>query len=868
MTESEHNSENTIEQAVQQFVDAQLQGGKPDIDEFAKQYPECESQIRHRLQNLEAIDGLFANLMQSDESDFGDVIGADNLIGQRLGDFEILSLIGQGGMGAVFLARQVSLDRNVALKVISDVGGARGKTLERFKREAKVLAKVSHPNIVPIYEVGQDGPYSYFAMEYVKGSSLDRILSSIRTSSPDAKASKIMQDCLAGKEALRRDTVQKDPATKGAEIDTAYIVNISRIIISIASALEYAHERGILHRDIKPSNILIDADGTPKLVDFGLARSETQQTITVTGEFFGTPSYVSPEQIRKPETVDCRSDVYSLAATYYECLTLHPPFEGATVNETLTRVISREAVPPKKYCPRLSTDLNIVLLHAIEKSPEDRYQTAAGFAADITNLLEFKPITAKRPSVTKRAYKAIRRNPLRITVAVVLLTVVLLSSLLLLGQVHKRRRIAAEELLNKASTAVMTGDYSEALRLSIEAQARDPSYADAYQGAGLSYQQLERYEQAIGMFRKALDLNPIHSLAQLGLADCYFQLGKVEEALGAYTQFVSIEPNNSRAKMAIGSCYQKLGRYEEAVETYEKLIQNDPNNPTLVDYLAGCCLSLGRCGNAIEILEKITVVEPNNPMMYFGLGALYQMDSRHDEAIQALRTALAFTPDDWGYVQSDSLYRELALDLESSRLYWEAGRSYRNRGEHRRAVKSFLKVKDIQSKVCIAQVYMMLADSYTAVGYSEEAIDSLKRAIEIAEGNTKILAYNALSTEYDRLEKYEEAIRCSKEAIELSRQAIGIDPNYSALAYCDLGRIYVVLARYEEGITAFKRACELTHYKEHRCIAILAASYAESGDFDKAVECQQKAIDLADDDAKPEYEKRLAIYKANKPWRD
>jgi len=378
------NQKSIIEKAVQQFIDAQLDGQTRNIDEFVKQYPGLEEQIRQRLHNLQEIDGLFANLMQANESDLEGATGADNLIGHRLGDFEILSLIGTGGMGAVFLARQLSLDRDVALKVISDIGGVRGKSLERFKREAKVLAKVSHPNIVPIYEVGQEGPYSYFAMEYVKGTSLDRILSAIRSAAPGAKASQIMQECLQGRASLSEDN-RETPG--GAEIDADYIIAISRIIISVASALGYAHEKGILHRDVKPSNILIDADGTPKLVDFGLARAETQQTITVTGEFFGTPSYVSPEQIRKPETVDCRSDVYSLGAAFYECLTLHPPFEGDTVNETLTRVISREAVPPKKYCPRLSADLNTVLLHAIEKSPEDRYQTAADFATDIHNVL-------------------------------------------------------------------------------------------------------------------------------------------------------------------------------------------------------------------------------------------------------------------------------------------------------------------------------------------------------------------------------------------------------------------------------------------------------------------------------------------------
>ena len=472
-----------IEKAVRQFVDAQLDGQTLNIDDYVKQYPGIEDQVRQRIRNLQEIDGLFANLMQSDESDSGDV-GAYDLTGQKLGDFEILSLIGQGGMGAVFLARQISLDRDVALKVISDVGGARGKALERFKREAKVLAKVSHPNIVPIYEVGQEGPYSYFAMEYVNGTSLDKILSDIRTSSPDAKASQIMQDSIEAGAVVLRDTVQKHPTARGAEIDTAYIINISKIVISVASALEYAHQRGILHRDIKPSNILIDADGAPKLVDFGLARSDTQQTITVTGEFFGTPSYVSPEQIRKPETVDCRSDVYSLGATFYECLTLRPPFEGDTVNETLTRVISKEAVPPKKYCPRLSADLNTVMLHAIEKLPEDRYQTVADFAADIRNLLEFRPITAKRPSITKRAYKAIRRSPWKIAIVGISILAIALGYSVFSGHMQNRNVNAAKKLQAVAARHLVTGNYTEALTYYKKSVELYPLNAEAHSEMG------------------------------------------------------------------------------------------------------------------------------------------------------------------------------------------------------------------------------------------------------------------------------------------------------------------------------------------------------------------------------------------------
>jgi len=205
----------------------------------------------------------------------------------ELSKYEIIKQIGQGGMGAVFLARQISLDREVALKVVSDISGARKKSLERFKREARILAKISHANIVPVYEVGEQGPYSYFAMEYVKGVSLDKILSSIRNAPHTEKASDVMHRCLESQTGIYDDRPVESEDSTGAEVDTDYIIEISKIVVTTASALDYAHKMGVLHRDVKPGNILIDSSGTAKLVDFGLARLETQQSITVTGEFSG-----------------------------------------------------------------------------------------------------------------------------------------------------------------------------------------------------------------------------------------------------------------------------------------------------------------------------------------------------------------------------------------------------------------------------------------------------------------------------------------------------------------------------------------------------------------------------------------------------
>lgn len=873
------NQKSIIDNALQQFIDAQLDGRKPNIDDFVKEHPGLEEQLRQRIQNLQEIDSLFANLMQSDESDSGDVTGTDNLIGQKLGDFEILSLIGTGGMGAVFLARQVSLDREVALKVISDISGARGKTLERFKREAKVLAKISHPNIVPIYEVGQEGPYSYFAMEYVKGTSLDRILSAIRISPSDAKASQIMQECLQGRAGGIANTPKGNHREKGAEIDADYIVNMSRIIISIASALDYAHNKGILHRDVKPSNILIDADGTPKLVDFGLARAETQQTITVTGEFFGTPSYVSPEQIRKPETVDCRSDVYSLAATYYECLTLHPPFEGDTVNETLTRVISREAVSPKKYCPRLSTDLNTVILHALEKSSEDRYQSAADFSADIQNVLDFRPITAKRPSITRRAYKTLRRNPLKIAVVGISILLIVLGYVVS-SYVQERKISAAGRLYSDGVLEAAKNDYSQALKCFKEALMNDPAHAQATLFAASCCQNLNDHEQAIRLYKQALENDPNCTRAYQGLGDTYRELGQHEQAIKFYKQSIVIKPSNLAAHGNLAMAYEVQGNYSEAIRSYEQAIVVDPCNAGILLRLAGCyyrskdykqteetcrellalkphnpvvhgmlasaLAGLGALDDAAASYERATGIDPNFTMIHFTMGVHFQLANRHQEAIEPYRRALQNDPNNSDY--------ELALATA-----YQASESYQNAIE---AYRDYLHVKPSD-----AATYRKLGYCLIQTNHHDEAIEAYKQAIEIDPNNA--VGYSSIAWCYWNQGESESAIESAEQAlaieptnldalrclgasyqklgdndkcIEFCRKALEIDPNY-LIAYSNLVGAYLGKDMHQEAVNAIEKYLTLDPDNPTFHLS-LALSYGQLGRREDSIRAAKQTIKL------------------------
>ena len=991
MTDSIDNNRNILDEAVQQFLDAKMQGQEPDIDEFVKKYPGYEHQIRQKIEKIQRIDGLFDFLLQADNSDYPEPISEHELIGQKLGDFEVLSLIGTGGMGAVFLARQISLDREVALKIIGDISGSRKTTLERFKREAKVLAKISHPNIVPVYEVGEQGLYSYFAMEYIQGVSLDKILVAIRSAQGKEKANNVFKKCLAGQISYYNN-VSNSENSNGAEIDTDYIVAISKIIISIANALDSAHKKGILHRDIKPSNILITSDGTAKLVDFGLAKAESQQTVTMTGEFFGTPSYVSPEQIRKPDTVDCRSDVYSLAATYYECLTLHAPFEGNTINETLTHVISRDAVPPKKYCPRLSSDFNTILLHALEKAPEDRYQTALDFSADIQNVLNFKPITAKRPSITRRAYKTWRRNPIKITmVGISIITIVLvyfvLSQSLNLSKFEEQLKTRQQVVKQSPGSALahyslgiayLGSPYHEkAITEFKSAIELKPNYAEAYYGLGMAYRESKNYESSIEAYKEAIIIKPDFNEAYYGLGLTYFDAKKYEEAAEAFKYVVEKQPDNIDAIEALGLANEHLGRYSEASENFKQSIIINP--PEKYKSL-GLTYSLsGKYEEAIDACKKALELDPNNAKKYSDLGCTYMMAGRNDEAIEACLQAinidskcedayfwLGNTYHNMGnYEKAIETYKNLLkIDSQYMDAYFEIGNIYAVLNKYEDAINCYNEALKIEPNDNIT--YNQLGVAYLKLKRNTEAINSFKNSLRI--DNNWELPYQNLGDTYLNLSQYEDAIKCYEQAIvidpncarahygigtcysalgqsekamisyeeaiitgqndvfvldqvgvayvesgqnakavPLFQQAIRIDPN-DVEVLANLGFTYGKLRQYDKEIESLEQclrlksdyahayyrlaylyatcpneqfrdgqkaielaetACKLTDYKRGSYLSALAAAYAENGDFDKAVEYQEKALELIDDDTiRAEYEKRLDTYRAKKPWRE
>jgi len=289
------------------------------------------------------------------------------------GDYELLEEIGRGGQGVVFRARQKSLNRTVALKVIGLGEWATKAHLKRFRLEAEAAASLDHPGIVPIHEVGERDGSCYFSMKLVEGGQLD--------------------------EVVRHEQMSIRRAVE--------------LIAKVSRTVHYAHEHGILHRDIKPGNILLDKTGEPHLTDFGLARLvESESTVTRTLEVLGTPSYMAPEQaVGNNAQLTSATDVYGLGAVLYQLLTGHPPFTGGTTYETIKLLLDTEARQPRLLNPKIDRDLSTICLKCLEKDPQRRYSSSLALAEDLEHWLKHEPIRARRTGIVTRGSKWVRRNP-------------------------------------------------------------------------------------------------------------------------------------------------------------------------------------------------------------------------------------------------------------------------------------------------------------------------------------------------------------------------------------------------------------------------------------------------------------------------
>jgi serine/threonine protein kinase/tetratricopeptide (TPR) repeat protein len=573
--------------------------------------------------------------------------------GHRFGDFAIGREIGRGGMGVVYEARQISLNRKVALKVLASELGLTPKSVDRFRLEAEAAAKLHHTNIVPIYATGEhDGAY-FYAMEFIEGASLDHVLRQLRqqrertaTNTPPAAHTVKLPSSVAQQAALTAAHVEKTTASSGTGSSSAlssgsgYFDTVARIIADVADALDHAHKHGVIHRDIKPSNLLLCVDGRLSVNDFGLARMLEKPGMTITGEFVGTPAYMSPEQITAGRVpLDHRTDIYSLGATLYELLTLQRPFRGEGRDQVLAQILQKDPVPPRKIDKKVPVDLETICLKAMEKDPDRRYASAAAMAEDLRRYVNRFAILARRAGPVARAFKWIRRHRAVSMLAAGLLVAVAAAGIFgYLAHVARKEREDAERkrladarqrvaekqqsAIDKAQLSAMSGDFDQAKQSLDEAERLGVSTVQVHLLRGQIAFYKGDLKEAVKQFNKAVALQPQSVAARASLAMAYLENCQWELFDQTLSQAHRLTPDTAEDYLYLGKA-QSMYHPHKAMQLLDKAIQEGQKGPSLIAHLcrADVLLNLARDGGdadlAQQAAEEADLVKkwlPDNPV--------------------------------------------------------------------------------------------------------------------------------------------------------------------------------------------------------------------------------------------------------------
>lgn len=486
------------------------------LEDFLRRFPDYESTVRGALEQKTPND-----------------MNRKSVPSFELSEFQIVRELGRGGMGVVYEAKEKSLNRRVALKVVSPSLGMSSTAVMRFRREAQAAGRLHHTNIVPVYSTGEENGIHYYAMEFIDGPSLDKVIASMRANSAEDSRKKNGLEGSAPGASAESDNRQLAETAIGTAMTAApeyeenvasslgdssalresrdYFDRVAGIVAEVAEALDHAHENGVVHRDMKPANLLIAPNGHLSITDFGLSRMLEQPGMTMSGELVGSPLYMSPEQIAVGRVdLDHRTDIYSLGATLYELLTLQPPYPGERRDQVISQILTKDPVRPRSIDRKIPTDLETICLKAMEKDPDRRYQRAGLFAEDLKRFVSRHAISARRIGPVGRMIRfAGRHRALSSALGCIFILIVILA---MISNSAHQEQIAnrLEKLANAKREAIdlaVLGDIDSAKAYADQAETLGATQAWKHMVEGVFslYRDMGSSGQAVNELIRAVD---------------------------------------------------------------------------------------------------------------------------------------------------------------------------------------------------------------------------------------------------------------------------------------------------------------------------------------------------------------------------
>lgn len=600
----------------EEFADRHRRGEHPSIFEYTQKHPELAEQIRTLFPSVLMLERLTEEKECLQASGSGRCTAASMPKLEQIGDYRILRELGRGGMGVVYEARQESLGRRVALKVLS-TALASEKHRQRFEREARAAAQLHHTNIVPVFGVGREEGISYYVMQYIDGQSLSQLVGRLKHSAPtsintpeQAPAPEPPGDVVdtlpladPSTEKPSAESARSCPSGSapepGSGHDMEYCRWVARIGLQAAEALQHAHSQGIIHRDIKPANLLLDPQGKVWITDFGVAHWAAEEELTGVGDVVGTLRYMAPEQLNG--LPDARSDVYSLGLTLYELLALRPAFDDASRGGLLHQIADGQIPRLRSLRPEIPRDLETIISKAIAREAKDRYSAAADLAEDLRRWLEDLPIRARRVGPLERLWRWGRRNRLAASLAAVAL-----ASLVTAAVVGWTAYLGTSAALSEARAATRRAEGNLELSLkafetifnqvagrdSVQPIAEDPE-VELLLPAIPSEHDLRLLEQILQFYERFAAQNQSNQLLRAETARAYRRVGEIQQKLGRLEQadealrralaiYSGLEANRepseayaietAAAYNDLGLSLQLAGKFDEAKQAYEQAL--------------------------------------------------------------------------------------------------------------------------------------------------------------------------------------------------------------------------------------------------------------------------------------------------------